>query len=106
MHYTNREELQVAIADLKQQCYKHEMEMRRDFKGLIKRGEDSIANLSLSLGSGVLAKKLIPFKSDGILSSLVTYGVQGAVTAAAFSNAKKIKAVASAVWKNVFKRRD
>ncbi len=106
MHFTNRQELQVAIADLKQQCFKHEMEMRRDFRGLIKKGEDSIANLSLSLGSGVLAKKLIPFKNDGILSNLVSYGVQGAVTAAAFSNAKKIKALATAVWKNVFKRRE
>ena len=103
MHFTNRQELQVAIADLKQQCFQHEMEIRRDFRGLVKKGEDSISNLSLSLGSGVLAKKLMPFKTDGILSNLVSYGVQAAVTATAFNNAKKIKALASAVWKNVFK---
>ena len=106
MHITNSKELELAIASLKEQCLENEIELRRDSKALVKKAEDAIASTSISLGSGVLAKKLMPFKKDGILGDLVSYGLQGAVTAAAFKNAPKIKAIGLAVLKNIFKRRE
>jgi len=102
MEITNKVELYDEIARLKRQCHQDEMEIRKDFKRLAKQAEDSVATMSIGFGSGVLAKKLIPFKKDGILNSLASYGLQGAVSAVAFNNSKKIKAVASAIWKNVF----
>ncbi len=104
MHITNTVELQAAIAELKQGSADMEIRIKDQVKDLIKGAEDSILNASIGVGGGILAKKLLPLKRDNFLKSMLSYGVQGAVTTAAINNADKIKAFATAVWKNIFKK--
>ena len=104
MQITNAVELQAAIAELKQECIDIEIGIKEQLKGFVKNTGDSIVNVSIGLGTGMLAKKILPFKNEGVLKSIVSYGVQGVITTAAVNNADKIKAFATAVWKNIFKK--
>ena len=104
MHISNTVELQAAIAELKQDSVDMEIKIKEQVKDFVKGAEDAILNVSVAAGTGLLAKKILPLKKDTFLKSLVSYGVQGAVTTAAINNADKIKAFATAVWKNIFKK--
>jgi len=104
MHITNANELQVAIDELKRANIELEIKMKNQIKDLVANVSDDIVGVSVALGGGILAKKIFPLKKDTIIKNLVSYGVQGAVTTAAINNAGKIKALATAVWKNIFKR--
>ena len=104
MQVTNAIELQHAIDELKLVNTEMEIKMKGQLKDLVEDAVDSIAVISIVLGGAAFVKKIFSFKKDNFLKGLLFQEVQRAVTTAAINNADKIKAFATAVWKNIFKK--
>ena len=103
MNITTAVELETAIKQLKQQRIEKEMEMLYEAKAFVENIKEAAINTSIGVGTGVLAKKLIPATKGSLLKRLAGYGVQAVATNTAFRNADKIKAVGKAIWRNIFK---
>ena len=104
MQVTNAIELQHAIDELKLVNTEMEIKMKGQLKDLVEDAVDSIAIISITLGGAAFVKKIFTFKKNNFLQGLASLGVERAVATAAINNADKIKAFATAVWKNIFKK--
>ena len=104
MQVTNAIELQHAIDELKFVNTELEIKMKAQVKDLIEDATESIAVISIVLGGAAVVKKIFSFKKDNFFKGVASYGVERAVATAAINNADKIKAFATAVWKNIFKK--
>jgi len=104
MKITNTAELKLAIADLEEQCITREMDLLYGIKAYAQEMKETIANVSMGMGTGLVAKKIVTGGKDSILKRLTGDLVQGIVTTVVTSKGSKIKALGSAILKNLFKK--
>ncbi|MES2431863.1 MAG: hypothetical protein V4556_13095 [Bacteroidota bacterium] len=104
MNIRNAEDLRVAIADLEQKRISKEMDIVYNLNAYAQQMKDTLVNISMGVGTGLVAKKLITGKPDTFLGRIAGDVVQGVVTKSVFGNADTIKAVGTAIWKNIFKK--
>ncbi|MGC4101965.1 hypothetical protein [Ferruginibacter sp.] len=106
MNITTAEELKQAITELKQKRIEAEMELVYELDAYMGELKNTLVDISIGVGSGVLAKKILPFNKNNLLGKAAGLGIQGAITTTVINNADTIKAVGTAIWKNLFKRKE
>ena len=104
MKVTNAAELKMAIAELEEQCITREMDLLYGIKAYAQEMKDTMVNVSMGMGSGFVAKKLVSGDKSSLLKRLAGDVVQGIVTTVVTSKGSKIKALGSAILKNLFKK--
>lgn len=102
MTITNAAELKTAIAQLEQQRIDKEMELLYDLKAYSQEIKDTLVNITMGVGSGIVAKKLVTGNKSGVIANIAGNLIKGIVATGVTSNAEKIKAVGTAIWKNFF----
>lgn len=104
MNITNSAELKLAIAALEEECITREMDLLYGIKAYTQEIKDTMVNVSMGMGSGLVAKKIVTGGKDTLLKRLTGDLVQGIVTTVVTSKGSKIKALGSAIFKNLFKK--
>ena len=104
MKINDARELNAAIVQLKLERVNKEQDILSALKIYAVDIKNTAVNISLGVGSGMAAKKILPGK-DSIIKKLMANIIQGVVTTAVISNADKIKAVVGAIAKNFLSKK-